>query len=805
MVGWKVGRHGGPGMTRSWVVAIGAAVVVAVPMLGAPSRAGAARSDAASRRATSPRVVTFDQPGTSDYLVPSGVTAVTFDVFGAEGGVSSPSGHGDRAAVGGAGGEVKARVLVTAGTTYRIRIGGKGGKGDGTIDTAGYNGGASGNYYGGGGGGGMSDVRFSGDGLNAQILVAGGGGGGGISNVQRQDNAGGGGGGATGADSPFRYTDYGGHGGSQTGGGTAGGFAEGAQPGQRGQGGRGGTSGYGSGGGGGGGGYYGGGGGGSTQFAGSGGGGGGSGFAAPGLAASLIGGVRRGSGRATITENPGTPPAVTCPAQAPAGTVGERYYRLRCEINQGSPGPDKFSISGTAPSPAPHIDYTSSAVFVDWADGFRNQLTTAGTFRFSLNSSNGVFPDFSSPVSITVNKRATTTAVSSSGTPSSLDEPVTFTARVSASPAGIKATGNVDFFDGGTKIGTATLDTDSTAILTTPNLAGGQHSITAAYLGDANNLPSTSPPLAQQVTPAQSTTTLDSQRNPSKFGDPVTFTARVRPPTLPGSTRVATGSVQFAIDGTPSGPPVALQSGAATSAPVADLAVGAHTVVAQYLGSGDLKPSQARLTPDQTVEKGPVVVTLSSAPNPSFESEPVTFTATVKAQTPGAPTPTGTIELLEGSQRLGQAPVLAGVATVKLGTLRAGTHNIVAVYAGDTRFEGNQSRPPVQQNVKDLKAIDITPVQLTLRRGETFQLRATGRYADSTVEDLTSRVTWSSARPTAAAVSPGGLVTIPLNAPEGSVTIVGHLFDARDGHASIGVRRAAGPPPTTSSTTTTTG
>ncbi len=97
--------------------------------------------------------------------------------------------------------------------------------------------------------------------------------------------------------------------------------------------------------------------------------------------------------------------------------------------------------------------------------------------------------------------RPTTTALSSSQNPSSVGQPVTFTATVT----GVAPTGTVTFFDGGTQIGTAML-AGGTASFTTSSLALGNHSITARYGGDISNAASTSAALTQTVnTPSGST------------------------------------------------------------------------------------------------------------------------------------------------------------------------------------------------------------------------------------------------------------------------------------------------------------
>src|SRR5262249_51569258 len=80
-------------------------------------------------------------------------------------------------------------------------------------------------------------------------------------------------------------------------------------------------------------------------------------------------------------------------------------------------------------------------------------------------------------------KAATSMDVTSSPNPSTLGQPVTFTARIT----GNNPTGLVTFTDNGKVIGTATLVT-GVATLTIATLPAGSHAVTASYPGDVNNL-----------------------------------------------------------------------------------------------------------------------------------------------------------------------------------------------------------------------------------------------------------------------------------------------------------------------------
>lgn len=258
---------------------------------------------------------TFNYSGSMQtYVVPSGVSMVRIECWGAQG----------QGGAGGLGGYVSGDLAVTPGQTLNIYVGGQNG----------YNGGGIGYAAIAKNGGGGSDVRVGGTAVTDRVIVAGGGGAGGQTDVGiRYGGAGGGGiaGGnyAGGAGGDGYNNDNGGAGGTvggtaisscHSGGGGGGGFTSGGQAscntcyssscgvaGALGQGGNGDTwengicySSYG-GTSGGGGGYYGGGG---TSVGNCGGGGGGGGSSWTGSLTNniLTGGIRSGDGQVVITD-----------------------------------------------------------------------------------------------------------------------------------------------------------------------------------------------------------------------------------------------------------------------------------------------------------------------------------------------------------------------------------------------------------------------------------------------------------------------------------------------------------------------
>jgi len=131
-----------------------------------------------------------------------------------------------------------------------------------------------------------------------------------------------------------------------------------------------------------------------------------------------------------------------------------------------------------------------------------------------------------------------TIAVTSSLTPSGVNNSVTFTATVSA-PAGatipLAATGKVSFTDNGNAISACpeqaiASGNTATATCTTTALSGGSHSIVATYTGDSNYNGANNN-MTQTVTSANSTVSFisSSTANTSTVNQPVTLTATVGP------------------------------------------------------------------------------------------------------------------------------------------------------------------------------------------------------------------------------------------------------------------------------------
>ncbi len=118
------------------------AAVVAVGCAGAASVFAAGVGRAA---ATSTVLKTYGTAGKYLWTVPTGVTSVTFDVYGASAGNVVDGSPPTLVAIGGAGGEAKATFPVKPGEQFEIVVGGRGSDNSGQFGGAGgFNGGGSG-------------------------------------------------------------------------------------------------------------------------------------------------------------------------------------------------------------------------------------------------------------------------------------------------------------------------------------------------------------------------------------------------------------------------------------------------------------------------------------------------------------------------------------------------------------------------------------------------------------------------------------------------------------------------------------
>ena len=188
------------------------------------------------------------------------------------------------------------------------------------------------------------------------------------------------------------------------------------------------------------------------------------------------------------------------------------------------------------------------------------------------------------------------------------------------------------------------------------------------------------------------TTSLASSRNPSIFGQSVTFTATVSS-SLGGTP---TGKVTFQAGGTQGdGAPLAIVSLSGGTARYTTSKLRSVLNVITALYGGDSKNGSSTSAPVNQIVFAKTATTLTSSPNPSTYGEAVTFTATVTSNI-GAPPDGEPITFMKGTTVVGTGALSGGSASFTTSTLPVGTSYIKATYGGDSNFAGSKSTAVAQ-------------------------------------------------------------------------------------------------------------
>jgi len=240
-----------------------------------------------------------------------------------------------------------------------------------------------------------------------------------------------------------------------------------------------------------------------------------------------------------------------------------------------------------------------------------------------------------------VTKTATTTTVTVPATAPAENAAFSLTAAVA--PAA--ATGNVEFFDGATSLGTAALASGSATLSIAAGLPGGSHSLTAHYAGDTSYAASTSAaaPLTIAGTPVTTTLALTAISTTGFAGSPVVYTATVSPAAATG--QVVFSAVKVGDSNAVAIATVPVTAGVATVTS-SGLGAGAWTVTGAFAGTGLYQASSTTAS---------LALTVDANSNPS-DPDPQTVTVVVPKGTLVITTPyhVGS-ELALGNLTLNQA------------------------------------------------------------------------------------------------------------------------------------------------------
>ncbi|MDE1163329.1 MAG: Ig-like domain repeat protein [Acidobacteriaceae bacterium] len=393
------------------------------------------------------------------------------------------------------------------------------------------------------------------------------------------------------------------------------------------------------------------------------------------------------------------------------------------------------TFSAVVTSPSPNITGTVSfydggtllgSPAVDSTTGAASLATSALTFgghtitaKYSGDSNHTLSSSVALQQQIV---QPTTSVITSSLNPAVSGASVTFTAHLSGAIS-TAPSGAVTFLDGATTLGAGTLDASGTATFTTTALAVGPHSISISYAGDTNYATTTSSVLTQTITNADTQVLLTASANPATYGAPVVLTAAIT-----SNGGLATGKVNFVEGSTILGTAVLDGTGVGTLS-ISTLAPGTHTISANYLGDG--KAAASASTPLTLVVRQATSVTLTSNANPALTLSSITFTATVANA--GQDVAAGVVTFTDGSTTLGSATLDGtGNAVLTLPLLAAGSHAVIATYAGNgTNFAATS---PTITQVVNLRATSTTLTATTdPNNSQQVTLIAVVRYTGPSV------------------------------------------------------------------------
>lgn len=390
-------------------------------------------------------------------------------------------------------------------------------------------------------------------------------------------------------------------------------------------------------------------------------------------------------------------------------------------------------------------------------------------------------------VPITVLAVNTTTAivVSPASTPQVYPTPMTITATVTPAAGAGPALGQVNFYDGSNDIcGVAVTLVAGSATSCQFILAGGVHSLTAAYTPSSTNfLQSTSGATSFNITP-QPTTTVVTGAGTTSLGANATMVATV---SCSGTNAVDCGTSVPGVTGeggnvgTPAGTvnfidtsngnvvlnptPIGLTtsgSNSVASYTTNTLTQGTHNIVAAFTpGTStvlDWAASDSTASPQGFIVGAvPPTFNISITP-PTSPTAYQALTFTVSANSFGGHVPTGTVALTVGGSAIatGQVNLNNGSATFNTSGVNYGTHSIAIAYvaaSGETNFSSTGSAT-------------VTPNSFTV-----------GSTATNTVvtSSQNSPIAYGTDTTFTATVSPATTLAPGSPAPTGTVTFYDNL------------------------------
>jgi hypothetical protein len=318
---------------------------------------------------------------------------------------------------------------------------------------------------------------------------------------------------------------------------------------------------------------------------------------------------------------------------------------------------------------------------------------------------------------LTVHKGFAVPVLTTSATNIQYGDSVTFTVSLDTGQNNNPPTvnGTVYWFDGTLQLGTSVLSSNA-ATFTVNYLSVATHQITVRFEDDdpVNGYETATSSIVNVTVAKKSSTTSISQTSTNIYSvNYVGFTASV-------TGNNPSGTVTFKEGNTTLGT-ATIVNGLATFI-TRSLSAGAHPVTAYY--SGDASNALSNSTALTVTINGNALSTNTTTTltvdnaSPSYKAA-ILLTATV------SPVGTGTVFFLDGANIIGQSTITAGSATLTYSNLTGGSHNMTAIYAGDSNYISSLSSDVSVTVSKLSSTVVLTISDTTPVYGTNITLNAT--------------------------------------------------------------------------------
>ncbi len=330
---------------------------------------------------------------------------------------------------------------------------------------------------------------------------------------------------------------------------------------------------------------------------------------------------------------------------------------------------------------------TSTATFPAITNLPVGQNTITATYTPAAPPATAFAPSSSTTIE-TITGIQTTTTLTTSQNPTTALTSIQLTATVAPVSGTATITGMVNFFDGTTLLGQASVNNGQAILPATFTAIPATHPLTAVYAGSGTIGGSTSTTVNEVVNQIPTTTSLLVAPAQSIAFAPVRLTTHTAsntsgtPPLNTPSGPAAT--VTFFANGASIGstPVDASGDAALTLTPPA----GNYTITATFSGDGIFGPSLANVA-SLTVTAVTSSLALTGSPANPVVGQAVTLTATLAAAGAPASALSGTVAFSDAGTALGSATLNGGVATLTFTPTSAGSQLITAQFGGNATLE----------------------------------------------------------------------------------------------------------------------